>query len=307
MAHTPLHGDDAELPQRLGQHIEALVSAGPRHAENPDGVSTALDYITSTLEGFGYSVEQEHYGDLPHETNLMVSIDPESQGKILEVGAHWDTVANSPGADDNASGVAGLLEIARALAGVRLSRPVRLCFFAEEETMGCRGSGAHVDRVVEHREPVEGAIILEMIGYRESQPGSQRWPDTVPAAEALALLPETIRSTLTLDTGEFIAAVGDDSAGEYVSALATPTGSTPALPVLPLLVPAQSTGNVSRSDHARYWAAGLAGVMVTDTAEFRNPHYHQPTDTPETLDLAFAAEVTQTVIRAVHRLAGSPH
>lgn len=301
----PLNLNDPQLAHRLGEHIAALTSAGPRHPENPNGVSAALSYITATLEELGYQVEQETYGERPHEMNLLASINAEAQRDILEIGAHWDTVPQSPGADDNASGVAGLLELARTYADVTLRRPVRLCFFAEEEIVGCRGSTAHLHHVIGRGEPVEGAIILEMIGYRDSSSGAQRWPDTVPVAGAMAQLPAALRSLITPDQGDFIAAVGSTTSGDYLAALAEGTSRlTPPLPILPLAVPSRSKGHVSRSDHAPYWAAGLKGVMVTDTAEFRNPHYHQPSDTPQILDLEFAAEVTRAVILTVHRLAG---
>ncbi|GIJ66735.1 M20/M25/M40 family metallo-hydrolase [Virgisporangium ochraceum] len=266
-------------------HIERLTAYGPRHETNPVAVAESLAYITDTLASYGYEVTREPYGAGAHEVNLLASVAGTGAGPVVEVGAHWDSVERSPGADDNASGVAGLLEVARIFtSGDRPARTVRFCFFGGEES-GLTGSRAHVAGLADD---VDGAIVFEMIGYRDRNPGSQRFPAGVD-------LPAEI------SRGDFIAAVGNGASAGYAAALAA-AGRAHGLPVLPVDLPADND-NAGRSDHYPYWLSGRKGIMLTDTAEFRNPHYHRPTDTLDTLDLDFAARVTLTVADAVRALA----
>lgn len=272
----------------LGRHIERLTALGPRHESNPAAVVAALGYVTSALESYGYRVERECYGRGVHEVNLLA--ERSGTGPAIEVGAHWDTVERSPGADDNASGVAGLLEVARVFAaGAPPVRTVRFCFFGGEE-YGLIGSLVHVARLDDRGADVEGAIVFEMIGYRDSRPGSQRFPGEIEVPPGF-------------DRGDFIVAVGNPASADYLAAIAA--GGHPALMVLPVDLPADGE-HAGRSDHYPYWLSGRKGVMLTDTAEFRNPHYHRPTDTIDTLDLNFAARVTRAVAVALRALsAGS--
>jgi Zn-dependent M28 family amino/carboxypeptidase len=269
----------------LGRHIERLTAHGPRHETNPDAVTAALAYITDTLTSYRYEVTPEPYGSGAHETNLLAEAAGTGTGPVIEVGAHWDSVERSPGADDNASGVAGLLEVARVFAdGDRPARTVRFCFYGGEE-QGLSGSRAHVAGLEGN---VEGAIVFEMIGYRDPNPGSQRFPAGID-------LPADI------SRGDFIAAVGNRASAGYAAALVA-AGQHHDLPVLPVDL-AVDDDNAGRSDHYPYWLTGRKGIMLTDTAEFRNPHYHRPTDTPDTLDLEFAAQVSRVVADAVRALA----
>lgn len=281
----------------LRGHVESLTRLGPRHEDNPAAVTAALAYVTASLSASGYQVEREPYGEAPHEVNLIAVL-PGAEEPILEVGAHWDTVAQSPGADDNASGVAGLLEIARALADADGSgRPVRYCVFGGEEGQedALAGSRAHVAGLSRAPGRVEGAVVLEMIGYRDRRPGTQRIPADI-AAVAGDLGP-------IADHGDFVAVIGNPAAGDYLAAFRAAAAQTPSpLPVLPLTLPAGVTTNGVRSDHYPYWLSGRKAVQVTDTAEFRNPHYHQTTDTPKTLDYDFAAAVATVVAAAVRAL-----
>jgi Zn-dependent M28 family amino/carboxypeptidase len=285
-------------PAALREHIVRLTEPGPRHRGNPASVTAALDYISKCLSSYGYEVEPERYGDAPHEVNLLTGVFGDSAVPVLEVGAHWDSVHDSPGADDNASGVAGLLELARVFSGITPgNRALRFCVFGgeEDQPVGCTGSRAHVARLGAGGPTVEGAIVLEMIAYRDTRPGSQRFPEPEEDAPQLDLS--------MLDRGDFIAAVGNEEAAEYLEALhSAGQDQAPALMVLPVSLPSSHSANGSRSDHYPYWLSGRKGVMVTDTAEFRNPHYHRSTDTVDTLDFGFAAQVTRAVAQALHAL-----
>jgi aminopeptidase YwaD len=222
----------------LGRHIDRLTAHGPRHETNPGAVIAALGYITSTLESYGYRVDRERYGSAAHEVNLLA--ERTGAGPVIEVGAHWDTVERSPGADDNASGVAGLLELARVFAaGDRPARTVRFCFFGGEE-YGLIGSLVHVANLDERGADVEGAIVFEMIGYRDSRAGSQRFPGEIDVPPGF-------------DRGDFIVAVGNTASADYLAALAA--GGHPALMVLPIDLPIDGD-HAGRSDHYPYWLTG---------------------------------------------------
>jgi Zn-dependent M28 family amino/carboxypeptidase len=213
--------------------------------------------------------------------NVVVG-DPR-RAKVL-VGAHYDAVPGTPGADDNASGVAVLLAAARALgprAGVAF-----VAFDGEE--CGMVGSRSLADRLGPN--DLEQVHILEMVGFTSRAPDSQRNPvPLIPAptvGDFLGLV-GTHRSRRTLD--HVLACAGHSAVP--VSGL--------YLPDVPLGMILQMASQVFRSDQAPFWTRGIPALMWTDTAEFRNPNYHRPTDTPETLDYAFMAAVAKLVVHAV--------
>ena len=263
---------------RLRAHITALTAQGPRYPDLP-GVPHALRYITDELSGLGLAVRVERYGSELHEVNLIAEIQGGTSDDAIELGAHWDSVETSPGADDNASGVAGVLEAARVLADLDLpARTIRFCLFGGEEDE-FNGSTAHVRTIT----PDTEAIIFEMIGYTAAV---QHLP---PALTGLVEAPQR---------GDFIAVVGDEASSGLVGAFAHQAAD---LPVFPLVIP-EIARDVMRSDHVPYWESGRRAVLVTDTAEYRNPGYHNADDTTRTLDLQFAAKVTAAAIRTITKL-----
>jgi Zn-dependent M28 family amino/carboxypeptidase len=285
----------------LAGHVKELTSQGPRHVSNSEGVAKALAYLKKTLSEYDFQVHEEKYGKQAHDVNLWCELPGTGKQAALEIGAHWDTVKDSPGADDNASGVAGVLEIARVLKAdakqaSKLARTVRFCFFGGEEDTPdlCTGSRHHVTAL---QAAPDGAIVLEMIAYRSTGENSQTLPG------ALTKMKPSLKK---LTKGDFIAAVGIDDANAYLEALAN-AGSTYQLPVVAVPLPSggdYAKSDFARSDHFPYWQNGWRGVMVTDTADFRNPNYHKKTDTDKTLDFDFATQVTATVLDAVRKLAG---
>lgn len=276
--------DEPVTAAGIGRHITQLTAAGPRHPRRGSAaVAASLRYLTERFTGCGYRVSVERFGPELYDVNLLAEPAGAAGPVALEVGAHWDTVDGSPGADDNASGLAGVLEVARVLGG---SGRVRLCAFGGEED-GLRGSMAHVERLA----GAVGAIVLEMIGYRARGPGSQRVP-----ADLAALVDPPPH-------GDFIAVVADEASVGYAEAfVAGAQAVAPDLGVYPVAAPAVILPTLARSDHLPYWSSGRRALLVTDTAEFRNPHYHLASDTIDTLDLEFAAEVTRAVVATVHRL-----
>jgi Zn-dependent M28 family amino/carboxypeptidase len=223
---------------------------------------------------------------------------------VVLVGAHYDAVPGSPGADDNGSGTAGLLEVARVLRGAPTRRTVRFVLFTLEEA-GLVGSTQHVARWSEardeapegDRERVAMMLSLEMIGYFKDEPGSQRNP--------FAALSGMVKGFSVPDRGDFIGLGTTLQHRSAVRTLAREMGKAePGLPTLVFDHLPVAPPDLLRSDHAPYLARGLPGIIVTDTANFRNPHYHQPTDKVETLDLDRLARVTRAVAAAVWRVAG---
>jgi uncharacterized membrane protein YkvA (DUF1232 family) len=219
-------------------------------------------------------------GDSPHEERGQSPFPP------LIIAAHYDTVEASPGADDNASALAVLLEVARSLRDVPLARSVRfIAFCLEEENL--LGSLAYAASLQADNEEICGAIVLECVGYARSEEGSQQKPSGVPIAVPTV--------------GDFLGIVGNAASAHLVKAVeAAATQAVPNLRTISIVVPGNGEllPDTRRSDHAAFWHHGYPAVMLTDTANFRNPHYHQPTDTLDTLNLAFMEQVARAVTAA---------
>lgn len=209
----------------------------------------------------------------------------------LILAAHYDTVMGSPGADDNASALAVLLDVASRVVQVRLQRPIRFIAFSleEENLLGSRAYAAHLSST---QQSILGAIVLECVGYARDEAGSQKIPPGVSVA-----VPTTV--------GNFLAVIGNQDSQALTMAMDRALKAS--LPVIPLVVPGNGEllPDTRRSDHTSFWEQGFPAVMLTDTANFRNPHYHQPTDTLETLNLDFMSQVADAVMAAVVSLAGS--
>jgi len=212
------------------------------------------------------------------------------------VGAHLDTVRGTPGADDNASGVAGLLETARLLAAARPRAAIELVAFNLEENQGWTyrvGSRRWAAAARRARVRYRGALVLEMIGYRSRAPASQR-------------IPAPIRWMDLPRVGDFLAVVGDTRSRALLRAFVeSARAASPGLPLVTLHSPLRGwlVWATRRSDNASFWSQAYPALMLTDTANLRNPHYHRSTDRVGTLDLGFAAEVTDAVAACVRRLA----
>ena len=266
---------DAVSPDFLREVVGSL--AVPRVHGTP-GNAAARRLIIDLFSASGVSrlgIEEDGDG------NVIVG-DPR-RARVL-VGAHHDAVAGTPGSDDNASAVAVMLAAARAIGPVEGA-----CFVAfNGEECGLLGSRHLVAGLRQNH--LEQVHVLEMVGYTSRAAGSQRNP--VPPAPVPTV-------------GDFLGLVGTARSGRLLNhALACAGHSTiPAyglyLPNVPLESMRRSAPHVLRSDHAPFWEAGIPALMWTDTAEFRNPHYHRPTDTPETLDYDFMAGVTRLLIHAV--------
>lgn len=284
-------------PARLEAHVKKLsVDLHPRSFEQFDHLEGAARYILAELKAAGASVTVQTVTvqDASYK-NIIARFGP-AQGPVMVIGAHYDSYGNvhvpsntpdshTPGADDNASGVAGLLELARLLGKKPQSRPIELVAFTLEEPPNFRsenmGSVWHARSLKAAGRDVRLMLSLEMIGYFSDAPGSQSYP--VPAM-----------SHLYSDRGNFIALVGKFGGfGATRKAKALMAGATD-LPVHSINAPRLMQG-IDFSDHRSYWAEGYPAMMVTDTAFMRNPNYHKDGDTYEKLDYARMAKVVQAV------------
>lgn len=277
----------------LRQHLLALV--GDRHpTSSPDGLQLAEEYLTRQFQSLELIVTVHSFAAIGGTYRNIVGTLPAMEGisaPPLVVAAHYDTVAHSPGADDNASGLAVMLEAARRLRTAPLRRPVRFIAFCLEEAQ-LLGSLAYAAQLRERGETLCGAIVLECVGYASARSASQHVPPGLPIA-----IPSV---------GDFLGIIGNqDSAGLAETIERAAKHSVQDLNTFSLIVPGQGElfPDTRRSDHAAFWAHGYPAVMLTDTANFRNPHYHQPTDIIETLDLEFMEKVTRLLVAAVSEMA----
>lgn len=272
---------------RLLQHLQALNFQ--RYTD--DDRARAREYLAQVLARLGWQPEAQSFQAGVNLVARQVGNDS-AKGTILVV-AHYDTVSRSPGADDNASAIAAVLELARLFGGnPSTQRSLQLAFFDQEET-GLKGSLAFVADPANLAQVV-GVINLDMLGYACHEPGCQQYPKGLPVT------PPSIQ-------GDFIAVVGDQEHLPLLNAFqAYPDeANLPAVLTLPVPLKGLLTPDVLRSDHAPFWAKNIGAVLVSDTANFRNPHYHQPSDTPETIDPGFLTGVTQRIVNTVHELLNS--
>ncbi len=268
----------------------------PRSAAEPENLKKVADFIAGQFRAAGHEARLEPF-EVEGATyfNVVANLGP-AGGERLVIGAHYDAYSQLPGADDNASGVAGLLEVARLLENRPLSQPVEMVAYCLEEpphyATENMGSARHVRRLKEEGTPVKLMICLEMIGYYTDEKDSQGFP--VP-----------LLRLFYPSRGNFIAVVGKWGQWGPVRKVKRAMKGATELPVYSINAPAKLPG-IDFSDHRNYWAAGIPAVMITDTAFYRNENYHQPTDTWDTLDYPRMAQCAAAVTEAVLALAGGP-
>jgi Zn-dependent M28 family amino/carboxypeptidase len=273
-------------PQQLRRILEVIV--GERNPFSGQRHLTAVDsLIEKELASYGLSVESDYFSYRGKTfRNIIGHQGAQRAGSLIILGAHFDSVQGTPGADDNASGVAVLLEAARLLARARVGSQVLFCAFNLEE-LNMIGSGYFAKKLKSAGAKVDAMISLEMVGYTDSRPGSQKYPFGLKAFYP--------------DRGDFIGVIGNWNSASLLRRFARQMRQVRGLPVETLSVPGNGglIPAVRLSDHSPFWDAGYPALMITDTSFFRNPHYHGATDTLETLNLDFMAKVCEGVVRAV--------
>ncbi len=276
-------------PDRLVRDVKALSFVRYEMGDR----QRAAEYIERSLTAAGWRVERQPFGagETAGENLIATRPDvPPNRPKLL-LAAHYDTVDGSPGADDNATAVATVLEAARLLNPQDIPNTLELVLFDREEA-GLEGSQAFVADAARLQE-LRGAVVMDMIGYGCNVAGCQSYPAMLPIA-------------LPTDRGNFLAVIGDRPHPQLIQAFhqIADAPSSGVTPVFSLAVPllGDLTPDLLRSDHTPFWRAGIGAVLLTDTANFRNPHYHQPSDTPDTLNEEFFLGSARLVIRAIDGL-----
>jgi hypothetical protein len=284
-----------KLVAELRRDVVALCDIGERSTMVPEGLAAGADFIERELSAAGYRVERQTYRverDDVVSSNLIAEIRGRTRpNEIVVIGAHYDSVTGTVGADDNASGVAGLLALARRFVRGKPERTLRFVAFANEEPPHFQtqdmGSWQYAKRCRDRGETIVAMISLETIGYYRDERGSQHHPAVV--------------SMFYPDTGNFIAFASDLGSRPLNSRCVRAFRARTKFPVESAALPEAVTG-IGWSDHWSFWQFDYPAIMVSDTAVFRNPHYHEPSDLPSTLDYARFAQVVEGLGGVVEEL-----
>jgi Zn-dependent M28 family amino/carboxypeptidase len=290
---------EQRLTARLRAHVDVLAGLiGPRHLGKPNALEAAATYIEKQFAELGDTVTRQCYpvGNAEAANLVIERRGSHSPGQVVVVGAHYDTIPTTPGADDNASAVAMLIEVARLLKANPMRRTLRFVGFACEEQphfySDTMGSQQYARACRARREQIIGMICLEMVGYYSTAPGSQRIPPSIPRWLHWAF-PRR---------GDFLAAVANFRSLKLLWSFRRGfTRTCSMLPLFSIALP-ERIHEIRRSDNSSFWDQGYPALMITDTSFLRNPHYHQPTDTPETLDYQRLSQATLGVAGAVARI-----
>lgn len=284
-------------PDRLRAHVETLaIKFAPRDYLSVRNLDKCAAYIGDEFRIAGGFVTQQVF-EVKRKTyrNVIAEFGPDTPERIV-VGAHYDSCGDTPGADDNASGVAGLIELAHLLGDTDLNRRVELVAYTLEEPPFFRtqhmGSAQHARRAANEGIDIKAMLCLEMIGYFSDVPNSQHFPSFA----LKALYP---------DTGNFLAIIGTGGDGGLTKKVKIAARGATELPVHSLSA-SKNYPMIDFSDHLNYWNYGFNAVMLTDTAFMRNTRYHTDDDTPDTLDYDRMADVVVGTHAAVVALANGP-
>jgi hypothetical protein len=281
---------------RLEKHVALLAGEfSPRDAAHPENLDRVAAYIRREFQQAGATVQEQPYqADGRTYRNVSAFFGPQTGERII-VGAHYDAAGELPAADDNASGVAGLIELAHLLGKAPLQTRVELVAFTLEEPPYFRtqymGSAVHAATLKQQNVPVRLMLSLEMIGYFTDAPDTQSFP--------LSFLRWFYPSQ-----GNFIAVIGKIGQGSLTRRVKRAMRGASELPVYSLNAPVGVPG-IDFSDHLNYWREGYQAAMITDTAFYRNSNYHSRADTPDTLDYKRMALVVQGVCAAIRAEAAS--
>jgi len=292
----PLTPEEAALAASLERHI-ATIAAREHNVAHYDELEKAARYIEAALASLGYAVgRQEFSADGKAVRNIDVTVEPARGNfdpEVIVVGAHYDSAPGSPGANDNASGAAAVIELARLLRDLDGSagKRIRLALFVNEEPPYFRteamGSLNYARALAQRNERVVAMYSLETIGFYSSEPGSQVYP-----APFGLIFP---------DRGDFVAFVGLLGSRALVRETMRSFRAHTAFPTIGGVAPGFVPG-IGWSDHWAFAEHGFQAVMITDTAPFRYPHYHQPSDTPDKVDGESLARVVKGIERVIRDL-----
>ena len=289
----PLTDQELALAARLKTHI-AAIAAREHNIAHHDELEKVARYIETTLESYGYVVHRQNFAvDDKTVRNIDVIIEPRTgvpAPEVLVVGAHYDSAPTTPGANDNATGAAAVIELARLLGDLKGStkRRIRFALFVNEEPPYFQtpdmGSLRYAQALAAQNERVVAMYSLETLGYYSDKPGSQQYPGPF--------------GMMFPDRANFIAFVGMLGSRPLVRETVRSFRSHTAFPTIGGAAPASLEG-IGWSDHWAFAEQGFPAVMITDTALFRYPHYHRPTDTPDKVDVEKLARVVKGIERVI--------
>ena len=291
-----LSPEETAIAARLKTHVTAIASV-PHNTKHVANLEASARYIEETLAGLGYKVESQEFDARGVKVrNIAAAIEPTAPASDIEtivLGAHYDSYNDAPGANDNGSGTAVVLELARLLKDMKPARTrIRLVLFVNEELphFGTESWGArrYARLMVERKERVRAMFSIETVGYFSDAEGSQKYPFPL--------------SPFFPKTGNFIAFVGTLGARPLVHEAVASFRSHTSFPTVGG-VAAQFVDGVTWSDHKAFTETGFPAIMITDTALFRYPHYHRPSDTPDKLAYDRLARITKGIERVVREMA----
>jgi len=295
--------DHTDLEFALKSHVTELCASERNTGNCPEGLERAEKYIRGAFEELGYEVIRQEFRASGVPSANVEALPPGFVGcdkPHLIVGAHYDSAPGTPGADDNASAVAILLELARLLAGKPCAKTLRFVAYTNEEPphfcTPTMGSVVHAKACRQRGDQISGMICLESLGVFTSEPASQSlgilgFLDIPAELDRLCRL-----CGIDPTVGNFLAVVGNDASRDFLRSFDSAFKCDADLPALST----DFMGDFLRlSDHLSYWDEGYPAIMLTDTAMCRNIHYHRPSDTPEQLNYPVMALLTQRIADAV--------
>lgn len=291
----PLTPNQEELRGELRRHVAMLAQEiGVRSDAQYANVQRAASYIERTLTALGYQVVSHEFTAYNRTyRNLEATLRGTNRPQeVVILGAHYDSARKAPGADDNASGVAGVLALARVFARERQTRTVRFVFFPNEEPpsfpTAAMGSRHYATDARQRSDQIVAMLSIESIGYYDTEKGSQRYPFPLNLAYP--------------DVGDFIGFVSNLRSRPLLVRAIAAFRAHAALPTQGAAAPSWVPG-VWWSDHWSFWREGYPAIMITDTAPYRNPFYHTPQDTPDKLDYDRMARVVHGLTHVVRAIA----
>jgi Zn-dependent M28 family amino/carboxypeptidase len=294
----PLSDEQRDLASRLSEHVTHLATTiGERNIHREGSLPATAEYLRNNLLHAGYAVAVQSYNVEGHPVSNLEAwlVGSDGAAGAVVVGAHYDSVAGTVGADDNASGVAATLELARMLQGSKLRRTIRFVLFVNEEPPYFQteqmGSFIYARQMRHDGFPVSAMVSLEMLGFYSDVPGSQKYP--------------SVLSLFYPSRGDFIGFVGNRESRDLVRRATRKFRESAMFPSEGIDAPATWPG-IGWSDQWSFWQQGYPAIMITDTALFRNPYYHTPLDTVDKLDFEKMARVVDGVRSVVVSLGNEP-
>lgn len=292
-----LNKEELVIQQNVEKHVQVLAGdIGHRDMDYHKNLEQAAKYIEQNFLDYGAKVSSQSYvvgkPKLYEPRNIEAEfLGKELKNEILVVGAHYDSVDGSPGANDNATGVAALLEIGKLLSGKKLKRTIKLVAFVNEEPpyfdTKKMGSYVYAQRSREREENIIGMISLETLGYYDDEPSSQQYPFPL--------------GMFKPDRGNFVAFVSNISSKPFLNEVVKSFRKQTEFPSDGVAFPEFIPG-IGWSDHSPFWKFGYLAIMVTDTAPFRYPYYHTLDDTPDEVQYDRLARVVLGIFKVIEEL-----